>query len=75
MGAKRQIWWWVSAAGGLVAGLALPPVGLPPLLWLVSSRADAINGMRYDANAWDVNIDADAAAQACGIEAGFVLKG
>jgi len=34
MGAKRQIWWWASAAGGLVAGLALPPVGLPPLLWL-----------------------------------------
>jgi len=34
MGAKRQIWWWASAAGGLVAGVALPPVGLPPLLWL-----------------------------------------
>ena len=34
MGAKRQIWWWASGAGGLVAGLALPPVGLPPLLWL-----------------------------------------
>jgi apolipoprotein N-acyltransferase len=34
MGAKRQIWWWASATGGLVAGIALPPVGLPPLLWL-----------------------------------------
>ena len=34
MGAKRQIWWWATAAGGLVAGLALPPAGLPPLLWL-----------------------------------------
>ena len=34
MGAKRQIWWWASAAGGLVAGLALPPAGLPQLLWL-----------------------------------------
>jgi apolipoprotein N-acyltransferase len=34
MGAKRQIWWWASAAGGLLAGLALPPAGLPPLLWL-----------------------------------------
>ena len=34
MGAKRQIWWWACGAGGLVAGMALPPVGFPPLLWL-----------------------------------------
>lgn len=34
MGAKRRMGWWASAAGGLLAGWALPPLGLPPLLWL-----------------------------------------
>ncbi len=34
MGAMRRMGWWASAAAGLLAGLALPPLGLPPLLWL-----------------------------------------
>ena len=34
MGNDRQGGWWLAGASGLLAGLALPPLGLPPLLWL-----------------------------------------
>ena len=37
-------------------------------------RADVINGMRYDANAWDGNLEPGAAAMKCGRPAGFELK-
>jgi len=34
MGKDRR-WWWIPAlGGGLLAGVALPPLGWPPLLWL-----------------------------------------
>ncbi len=60
---------------GKIERFVEPEEMVPPLLWLVSSHADSINGMRYDANTWDMNLPADAAAEKCGIEAGFVLKG
>ncbi|NDF62854.1 MAG: apolipoprotein N-acyltransferase, partial [Synechococcaceae bacterium WBB_3_034] len=32
---NRPLWWWCAAlAGGALAGVALPPLGCPPLLWL-----------------------------------------
>ena len=34
MAENRQLWWTVAAASGLLAGLSLPPLGCPPLLWL-----------------------------------------
>lgn len=34
MGNNRLGRWWLAGAAGLLAGLALPPLGLPPLLWL-----------------------------------------
>ncbi|MEX0589254.1 MAG: apolipoprotein N-acyltransferase [Cyanobium sp.] len=34
MGNDRLGGWWFAGASGLLAGLALPPMGLPPLLWL-----------------------------------------
>ncbi len=33
MGNDRRLWGLTAAAAGLLAGLALAPVGLPPLLW------------------------------------------
>jgi len=33
MGNDRRLWGFTAAAAGLLAGLALAPVGLPPLLW------------------------------------------
>lgn len=34
MAENRPIGWIAALAGGLLAALALPPLGLPPLLWL-----------------------------------------
>ena len=32
---NRPLWWWIAAlAGGGLAGVALPPLGCPPLLWI-----------------------------------------
>ena len=33
MGNDRRLWWCAAAAAGLLAGLALPPLGWPLLLW------------------------------------------
>lgn len=62
------------SAAGKVRRLVEPEDMVPPLLWVVSSAADKVNGMRYDANAWDATIaPADAAAK-YGRPAGFLLK-
>lgn len=34
MAENRPLWWIVALMGGLLAGLALPPLGWPALLWL-----------------------------------------
>ena len=34
MAENRPLWWIAALLGGLLAGLALPPLGCPPLLWL-----------------------------------------
>jgi apolipoprotein N-acyltransferase len=34
MAENRPLWWIAALVGGLLAGVALPPLGLPPLLWL-----------------------------------------
>jgi 3-oxoacyl-[acyl-carrier protein] reductase len=51
-----------------------PEEMVPPLLWLVSSAADNINGRRFDANAWDSRLPANVAAARAGRPAGFELR-
>lgn len=58
---------------GRVARLVEPDDMVPPLLWLVSSAADEVNGYRFDANAWDPRLAPAVAAKAAGRPAGFVL--
>jgi NAD(P)-dependent dehydrogenase (short-subunit alcohol dehydrogenase family) len=58
---------------GRVARLVEPDEMVPPLLWLVSDAASAVNGMRFDANRWDATLDPAQAAQTAGRPAGLVL--
>ena len=58
---------------GRVPKLVEPDQMVSPLLWLVSSAADGINGMRFDANLWDPARDPAAAAKTAGRPAGFAL--
>ena len=58
---------------GRAPRLVEPEQMVPPLLWLVSPAADTVNGMRFDANAWDPAIDPTPAAKAAGRRAGLVL--
>jgi apolipoprotein N-acyltransferase len=44
MGNDRLRGWGLAAAGGLLAGLALPPLGWPPLLWLAVAGLWALPG-------------------------------
>ena len=60
---------------GRLARLVEPDEMVAPLLWVVSPAADAVNGFRFDANAWNRNVDPSAAAKAAGRPAGFVLHG
>ena len=43
-----------------------PEIMLPPLLWLVSDEAAAINGRRYIAAEWDVSLPPSRAAEGAG---------
>jgi len=43
MAENRQLWWTVAAASGLLAGLSLPPLGCPPLLWVALVPLWALN--------------------------------
>ncbi len=45
-----------------------------PIVWLVSHATDGINGMRYDAVAWDADRPADEQAALHGRPLGFDLK-
>jgi NAD(P)-dependent dehydrogenase (short-subunit alcohol dehydrogenase family) len=62
-----------AARAGRVPKLVDPDEMVPPLLFVVSEAANAVNGMRYDANAWDAGLDPPAAARACGRPAGLTL--
>ena len=44
MGNDRLGGWWLAGGGGLLAGLALPPLGWPPLLWLAWAGLWALPG-------------------------------
>ena len=61
-----------SRAGKLPRFLE-PDEMVPPLLWLVSPEADAVNGYRFDAITWDTTIDPTEAARKNGRKAGFAL--
>ena len=58
---------------GRIARLVEPDEMVPPLLYVVSREADGVNGMRFDANAWDASLAPAAAAAKAGRPAGFVL--
>jgi len=58
---------------GRAARLVEPDEMVPPLLYVVSREADAVNGMRFDANAWDAALPPAEAARHAGRPAGFVL--
>lgn len=44
MGNDRLGGWWLAGVSGLLAGLALPPLGVPPLLWLALAGLWALPG-------------------------------
>ena len=44
MGNDRLGGWWLAGVSGLLAGLAMPPLGLPPLLWLALAGLWALPG-------------------------------
>ena len=58
---------------GRAARLVEPEEMVPPLLYVVSREADRVNGMRFDANAWDAALGPSEAARLAGRPAGFVL--
>lgn len=63
-----------KSAKGEIRKLVEPDDMVPPLLWVCSTAADKVNGMRYDANAWDTSIPPAEAAKKYGRPAGFLLK-
>src|SRR5215469_6549919 len=58
---------------GRASRLVEPEEMVPPLLYVVSRAADRVNGMRFDANAWDASVPPAKAARQAGRPAGFVL--
>ena len=58
---------------GKAPRLVEPEEMVPPLLYVVSREADHVNGMRFDANAWDPSLPPAEAAKEAGRPAGFVL--
>jgi len=58
---------------GRAARLVEPDEMVAPLLYVVSREADAVNGYRFDANAWDAALAPAEAARNAGRPAGFIL--
>src|ERR1700712_5414836 len=58
---------------GRVPRLVEPDEMVPPLLYVVSTAADRVNGYRFDALTWDVSVPPAQAARRNGRPAGFVL--
>jgi len=69
MAAEMRAW----SAAGTRPRLVEPDEMVPPLLFVVSRAADAVNGYRFDANAWDRSLPSEQAARAIARPAGFVL--
>ena len=68
MAAEMRVW----SAAGTKPKLVEPEEMVPPLLFVVSEAANAVNGFRFDANAWNRDLPPDAAARACARPAGLV---
>ena len=58
---------------GRVPRLVEPEEMVPPLLYVVSTAADKVNGYRFDALTWDASLPPTEAARRNGRPAGFVL--
>jgi NAD(P)-dependent dehydrogenase (short-subunit alcohol dehydrogenase family) len=58
---------------GRAPRLVEPDEMVPPLLYVVSTAADKVNGYRFDALTWDASLPAAEAARRNGRPAGFVL--
>ena len=62
-----------ASAEGRVSRLVEPDEMVPPLLYVVSSAADEVNGWRFDANLWNPALPPVEAAWLAGRPAGFVF--
>jgi NAD(P)-dependent dehydrogenase (short-subunit alcohol dehydrogenase family) len=58
---------------GRAARLVEPEEMVPPLLYVVSREAGAVNGWRFDANLWDRSLPPAEAARRAGRPAGFEM--
>ncbi len=58
---------------GRAPRLVEPEEMVPPLLYVVSRDADAVNGWRFDANLWDPSLPPAEAARRAGRPAGFEM--
>ena len=63
----------IAAAEGRFPRLVEPEEMVPPMLFVASREADAVNGWRFDANLWNPALPAREAAWLAGRPAGFVL--
>jgi 3-oxoacyl-[acyl-carrier protein] reductase len=59
---------------GRAPRLVEPEEMVPPLLYVVSPAADAVNGWRFDANLWDASLPPAEAARRAGRPAGFAMR-
>jgi len=62
-----------ASAEGRVSRLVEPDEMVPPLLYVVSTAADEVNGWRFDANLWNPDLPPGEAAWLAGRPAGFVF--
>jgi NAD(P)-dependent dehydrogenase (short-subunit alcohol dehydrogenase family) len=62
-----------ASRAGRLPRFVEPDEMVPPLLWLVSAAADAVNGYRFDALNWDTSLPPAEAARRIVRKAGFEL--
>ena len=63
--------WRAGARDGSMPPLLDPEAMVPPLLWIVSAAADAVNGVGLDAHRWDRTLPPGEAARRCARRAGL----